>query len=429
MQDTRGGAIPSTGAEAFGEALLDRYGRYINPGWARLFRFVGLTSVEWEAEGAIVRDRAGKEYIDCSAGYAVMNMGHRHPRIVAAVEEQLGRLPQSLRLLLDEPVVELAELLARVTPGDLRCSFFCHSGTEAVEAALKLARAYTGKMHVISTHRGFHGKTLGSLAATGSDTYRSVLSPLLVGVSHVPFGDAEAIEAAITPETAAVILEPIQGEAGVIIPPDDYLPRVREICDDRGVLLILDEVQTGMGRTGRLFACEHQGVAPDLMTLAKALGGGVMPVGAVVGRAEIFEKVFDENPFLHTVTQGGSPLAAVAAKAAIEVCLEEDLPGQAAEKGAYLLNRLREMQARFPRVLADVRGRGLLIGLEMTKPGAGGLFVTEVFDRGLIVTPSLNKWDIMRISPPLVIPRDLLDRALEIIEETLEKVDQAIDDL
>lgn len=422
------GAMDPAEAERRGDELLAGYEEHINPGLARLFRFLGLTGVEWEAEGSVIRDLAGKEYIDCSSGFAVANMGHRHPRIVAAVEEQMRRLPLSLRFLVNEPMVALAELLARVTPGDLSHSFFCHSGTEAVEAALKLARLHTGKMEVIAADRAFHGKTLGSLAVTGNDAYRAPLRPLLQGVTRVPFGDAGAIEAAIGPDTAAVILEPIQGEAGVIIPPDDYLPRVREICDRRGVLLILDEVQTGMGRTGRLFACEHHGVVPDIMCLAKGLGGGVMPMGAAVGRRELFQ-VFDEHPLIHTVTMGGHPLSCAAARAAIEVCLDEDLPGQAARKGAFLMERLSALRERYPRVLAEVRGKGLLMALAFTSPGAGAMFLTEMVDRGVLLIPYLNNFAVSRVAPPLNIPDELLERVLVAVEGALASVDPVADEL
>lgn len=408
--------------------LLDKYGRFVNPGLARLLRFLGLTGVEWEGEGALVRDLAGREYIDCMAGYAVMNMGHRHPRVVAAVEEQLHRLPQSLRVLVNAPMVELAELLAAVTPGDLGCSFFCHSGTEAVEAALKLARLHTGKMKVVSTVRGFHGKTLGSLAVSGNPVYRDPLAPLLMHVTHVPYGDAGAMAAAVDGATAAVIVEPIQGEAGVIVPPDGYLSRVREICDATGALLVVDEIQTGLGRTGRMFACEHDGVVPDLLTLAKALGGGVMPIGAVVGKPHIFG-VFDENPVIHTVTMGGNGLACAAATAAIRVCLDEDLPGQAATKGEMALGRLRALRERYPEVIADVRGRGLLIGIEAAKPGAGGLLLSELIDRGVLVVPMFNNFSIMRFSPPLNIPDELLDRALGEVEAATAAVASVVDEL
>lgn len=410
------------------ERVLAGYGEYVNPGLARLFRFMGLTGVEWEGEGAIVRDAAGTTYIDCGSGYAVLNMGHRHPRIVAAVREQLERLPVSTRILANKPQVELAELLARVSPGRLRCSFFCHSGTEAVEAALKLARLHTGRTRVIAAEGGFHGKTMGSLAATGNQHYRRGLEALLPGVTHVPYGDTDALAAALTPDTAAVILEPIQGEAGVVIPPPGYLKEVERLCRERGVLLILDEVQTGMGRTGRLFACEHEGVEPDLLTLAKALGGGVMPIGAAVGRPEIFA-TFDEEPLIHTVTMGGNPLACAAARAAVEVCLEEDLPGQAARKGERALAALRRLRDRYPEVLADVRGRGLLIGLETTKPGAGGMLLAELIERRVLMVPSLNNFSIIRFAPPLNIPDGLLEEALERVAAAVAGVAEVVHDL
>ncbi len=424
-------SVPQAGGddpERLAAELSAKYERFVNPGMARLLRFMGFTAIEWEGEGATVRDAAGKEYIDCSAGYAVLNMGHRHPRIVAAVEEQLHRLPVSLRTLINRPMVELAERLAAVTPGRLQCSFFCHSGTEAVEAALKLARLYTGRLHVVAAHKAFHGKTLGSLAVTGGEVYRAPFLPLLSHVTHVPFGDAVALEEAVTDDTAAVILEPIQGEAGVYVPPPDYLPQVREICDRHGALLIFDEVQTGMGRTGRPFACEHWGVEPDIMTLAKALGGGVMPIGAAVGRPEVFQ-VFDENPVIHTVTMGGNPLACAAALAAIDVMFDEDLPGQAAAKGERILGFLGALRERFPRVIADVRGKGLLIGLEMTKPGAGGMFLAELIEQGVLVIPSLNDFSIIRISPPLMIPDRLVDRVLDAVATVVEKVDRVVDEL
>ncbi len=427
--DRLGGSGAGAGSGvADAETLLEDYGTYVNPGLARLFRFMGLTGVEWEGEGALVRDAAGNTYIDCGSGYAVLNLGHRHPRVVAAVREQLDRLPVSTRVLVNAPQVELAELLARVTPGRLRCSFLCHSGTEAVEAALKLARLRTGRTRVVAAAGGFHGKTMGSLAATGNPHYRRGLEPLLGGVDHVPYGDLEAMAAALTPDTAAVILEPIQGEAGVVVPPPGYLKGVERLCRERGVLLVLDEVQTGMGRTGRLFACQHEEVEPDLLTLAKALGGGVLPVGACVGTPEIFS-LFDEEPLLHTVTMGGNPLACAAARAAIQVCLEEDLPGQAARKGERALTVLGELRRRHPEVLTDVRGRGLLIGLEAATPGVGGALLAELIERRVLLVPSLNNFAILRFAPPLVIPDDLLEEALARVEAAVARVAEVARDL
>lgn len=417
------------GAAAAAESVLDDYERHINAGLARLYRFMGAGHVEWSAEGSLVWDETGKAYIDCSGGFAVLNLGHRHPRVVAAVEAQLQRMTASTRVFINPVAVELARKLAEVLPGELETSFLANSGTEAVEAALKIARLYTGKMEIIAARHAFHGKSLGSLAATDSPAFRESLLPLLRGVRHVPFGDTAAVEAAIGPETAAVLVEPIQGEAGVILPPDGYLKDLRKICDRKGVLLIFDEVQTGMGRTGRFLACEHEEVAPDIVTLAKGLGGGIIPIGAAVARREIMTRVFDESPLIHSSTMGGNPLAAAAAVAAIDATLEEDLPRRAAEKGAWFLARLQELQRRYPRVLKEVRGRGLLIGFEMAKPGAGGMFIAELLEQGVLPVPSLNNFAIGRLAPALNMPDAYFDRVLEVVETALERIQAVVDEL
>jgi putrescine aminotransferase len=305
--------------------ILEKYTRYINPGLVRLYRFANVVTAEWEAEGAVIRDIHGREYLDCSGGPAVFTLGHRHPKVVAAVKEQLDRMPMSVRAMPRIPEADLAELLAQITPGDLQYTFFTNSGTEANEGALKLARLATGRSNIVGAEGAFHGKTLGALSASGREKYKAPFRPLVPGFLHVPFGDLKAMEQAVTRETAAVILEPIQGEGGVIIPPDGYLRGVREICDRSGALLILDEVQTGLGRTGKMFACEHWGVVPDLLTTAKALGGGVMPIGAFTGRPHLW-KALEQNPYLHSSTFGGNPLACAAGVATIRVLLEERLP-------------------------------------------------------------------------------------------------------
>ncbi|MBX6377584.1 MAG: aspartate aminotransferase family protein [Clostridia bacterium] len=416
--------VPSVAAEE----LLRLMERHLNPGMARLFRFLGMNVVEAEAEGAVVYDSEGRTYIDCSSGFAVANMGHRHPRIVAAVEAQLHRLPVSLRTFVNEPAVRLAERLAQVSPGRLQYAFFCNSGAEAVEAALKLARLATGRLEVVAAHGAFHGKTLGALSATGNPAYRGPLEPLLGHVRHVPFGDAGALAAAVSDATAAVILEPIQGEGGVIVPPEGYLAAARDVCDRHGALLILDEVQTGMGRTGRLFACQHEGVAPDLMTLGKGLGGGVLPLAAALGTPEVFA-VFDANPLAHSSTLGGNPLACAAGLAALAVCEDEDLPGQAAERGAYLLKRLRALADAYPTVVREVRGRGLLIGVQLTSEAAGGLLVAELLQRGVLTVPGLNDLSVVRFAPPLNIPWPLLEQAAEAAAEGLAAVAAAVSEL
>jgi putrescine aminotransferase len=402
--------------------------RHINPGLAGLLRFTGLDRVESHAEGPYVWDTTGKRYLDFLGLYGALNLGHRHPKVVEAVMAQLARMPMSVRVLVSEPTARLAAKLAEITPEGLEMVFFGNSGAEAVEAAIKLARAYTGKPGIITTEGGFHGKTMGALSLTPRPQYQDPARPLLPGVKVVPYGDLEALEAAIDGDTAAVIVEPIQGEGGIRVPPEGYLRGVREITRKRGVLMIADEVQTGLGRTGRLFGVDWEGVAPDLMTLAKALGGGVMPIGACVGRREVFE-IFKGNPLFHSSTFGGNPLAAAAALAAIEVTLEEDLPRRALEMGGLLMEGLEALKARYPHLIEDVRGRGLMLGVEFTDADIGALVVAELAERGVITAFGLNNPKVVRLEPPLIIGREHVDEALSAFSESLKATEKALEGL
>jgi putrescine aminotransferase len=407
---------------------MQKYEEFINPAIARLFRFMGLATIEWEAEGVIIKDINGKEYIDCLGGYGVFSCGHRHPKIVQAVKDQLDKMPLSSKILLNKQMADLAELLADITPGDLSYSFFCNSGTEAVEGALKLAKIHTRKQKIIATKNAFHGKSLGALSATGRDLFREPFQPLLTGFSHVPFGDIEALDAMIDDDTAAVIIEPLQGEGGIIVPPPGYLAQVRQLCDQTGTLLIVDEVQTGLGRTGAMFAVDHYDVVPDIMTLAKALGGGVMPIGAFIARPHLWEQ-YVTSPFLHTSTFGGNPLACAAGIATIQVIQEEALVEKAAVQGHYFLEKLTELATAYPAVIREVRGKGLFIGLELTKEGVGGLLMAELIDNGILVAYTLNNPKVIRIEPPLIISREMIDKVLRVIETTVCKANTMIEDL
>ncbi|MHB8732060.1 MAG: aspartate aminotransferase family protein [bacterium] len=419
------GLPPGEARDRLIHETLERYRKYLNPGLARLYRFGGTETVEWEAEGCFVWDVHGRAYIDCACGPAIFNIGHRHPRVLAAVREQLDRIPMSVRTMPSAPQAELAERLAVLSPGDLQYSFFCNSGAEAVEGALKLARLATGKPGFVAMRDAFHGKTFGALSATGREHYRRPFEPLVPGFTHVPFGDVEAIERAVGPETAAVILEPIQGEAGVIVPPAGYLRAVRELCDRRGVLLIADEIQTGLGRTGRLFYVEHEGVTPDIMTVAKALGGGVIPIGAFVARPRLWEE-FRRDPYLHSSTFGGNPLACRAAIATLEVLTDERLADRAETLGARFMDRLRAVQARHPAIVRAVRGRGLMIGVEFTHSDYALLVSAEAGHRGVITFYTLNKPEVIRIEPPLVITADLIDRAVEGLEGAVAEAERLL---
>jgi len=394
------------------------YQQYVNGGLAALLKFMGLDVVEDHAQGALVWDVDGNEYLDCLGGYGALSLGHRHPAVVAAVQEQLGRMPMPAKIMLSRPLAEAARMLAEITPGDLQCSFWCNSGAEAVEGALKLARLATGRTRVVAALNAFHGKTMGGLSASGREVFKAPFLPLVPEFSHVPFGDAAALERMVDEQTAAVILEPIQGEAGVIVPPAGYLARARETCDRVGALLIVDEVQTGLGRTGRLFACEWEGVAPDIMTLAKALGGGVLPVGAFIATPKVWE-VMLPNPLLHSSTFGGNPLACSAALAAMRAVQEEKLPQRAAELGAYVLGQLQEMAGRHPGTIAEVRGRGLLIGVRFEHEDIAGLVIAGLVQRGILAAYTLNNPTVLRLEPPLVITREQLDRVLIALEEAV----------
>ena len=319
----------------------------------------------------------------------------------------------------------LAKTLALLTPGDLAYSFFSNSGTEAVEAALKLARAFDPKKPtIVVATKGFHGKSFGSLSASGKAAFRVPFGRMLPGFKHVPFNDTLALFDMFTSsrmtgeDVGAVLLEPIQGEGGVNLPDDAYLPAVRELCDEFGALLIFDEVQTGMGRTGTMFACEHWDVVPDILCLAKALGGGVMPIGATVATEAVFSRLFD-NPFLHTTTFGGNPLACAAALATIDAIIDEGLAERAAEMGAYMLEGLREVVRGHDDLVLDVRGKGLLIALEFVSDVVGFEASKYLFDRGVLVAGTLVNSRVIRVEPPLTIERAQADRVFAILADAL----------
>jgi len=420
--------MATTDAALLAEEIIEKYERYLNPGLSRLFRYMGLATVEWQARGSVVTDAKGDEYLDLLGGYGMFGAGHSHPAIVEAVKLQLDRMAMPTKILLNKPMADLAELLAQVTPGDLQYSFFGNSGTEAVEAALKLAKLATKKQGIISTHGAFHGKSLGSLSATGREIFKAPFSPLLPGFRHVPYGDADAVREAIDDDTAAVIVEPIQGEGGVIVPKFGYLRDLRQVCDEHGVLLIVDEVQTGMGRTGKLFAVEHEGVVPDILCLAKALGGGIMPIGAIVARPRLWQEM-SEAPFLHTSTFGGNPLACAAAIAAIRVTIDENLSARAATMGEKFLRALNAARENYPEVIAEVRGQGLIIGIEFTDAGYAGYAIAELVNNKVLAAYTLNNPKVIRVEPPLVITEAEVDKAIGIWDKIFAEASAMKDDI
>jgi len=410
------------------EETISKYEKYINPAQARLFRFMGLGSIEASAEGWVITDSEGRQFTDFLGGYGMFAVGHRNPKVVAAVEKELHAMPMCGKVLFNRPMADLAELLAEITPGDLQYSFFVNSGTEAVEGCLKLARLATGRTKYVATKNAFHGKTMGSLTATGRDMYRDPFKPLVPGFTHVAYNDIAALEAAVDEETAAVILEPIQGEGGIIVPQPGYLAQAKAICEAKGALLIADEVQTGIGRTGTWFGVNHDGVTPDLMACAKALGGGVMPIGAIIGSPKAWAGLI-EAPFLHTSTFGGNQLACATGVATIKYIKEENLLEKSTEVGAYLKAGLQRIAEEFPSVIKEIRGCGMMLGIELTKEGAGGMLMSLMIDKNVIVAYTLNNPKVIRMEPPLVVPKAVVDEVLDKFHEAVQLTASVIDDL
>jgi putrescine aminotransferase len=409
----------------------------VNPGFLEYRKATNLQNaaavVEWADAGPnSFRAIDGREYLDCLGGFGIFNVGHRHPKVVKALLDQLQRQALHGQDFLDPLRAMLAKTLALLTPPGLEFAFFCNSGTEAVEGALKLARAYDpAKQTIVAATKGFHGKSYGALSASAKGEFRRPFGAMLPNIEHVPFDDLVALRRmfvtcrVVGEEVGVVILEPIQGEGGVNLPSDDYLPGVRALCDEFGALLILDEVQTGMGRTGKMFCCQHYGVTPDIMCLAKAFGGGVMPAGAVIGTKAVFSRLFG-NPFLHTTTFGGNPMACAVALATINVLIEERLPERAAVLGERFLAGLREAVRGHEDVVVDVRGKGLLIGIEFVDDLTGFEVGKLLLERGILVSGTLVNARVVRIEPPLTFTEAEVDRVCAALADSLRALPRLI---
>ncbi|AMA61887.1 putrescine aminotransferase [Kurthia gibsonii] len=429
--------LTSEDAKWITEETVNGFRENINPGFLEYRKTVTVdnqfAAVEWSDEGSHFKDVNGKEYLDCLGGFGIYNVGHRNPKVVKAVMDQLQHQALHSQDLLDPLRGMLGKVLAEITPGDLKYSFFTNSGTESVECALKIAKMYnTERSTFIAATKAFHGKSLGSLSSTAKGVFRKPFQPLIPGFRHVPYGDLDYMRKTFEAcqstgdDVAAVILEPIQGEGGIIIPTREYLQGVRDLCDEFGALLIFDEVQTGMGRTGAMFASELFGVTPDLLALAKAFGGGIMPAGAVVGSEKVFSVLFD-NPFMHTTTFGGNPLACAAALATISVLLEDNLPARAAEVGEYMLKGLREAATEHGDKVLEVRGIGLMIGIEFHTDEIGYEVSKGMFDEGILVAGTLINSKTIRIEPPLTISYEEADQVINTFKKVLsEKFDTAV---
>ena len=425
--------------------LKKMYGDYLNPGLAFLKGLLGFDKNFVKAEGVTVITEDGEEYLDFLGAYGALNFGHNPESILDKVKEAMGR-PNLLQASISPVESIAAHNLAQITPEGLSRTFFCNSGAEAVEGAIKLALAASEKRKIISCEGSFHGKTMGALTATGREKYRKPFKPLLPEFVQVPFGDIESLEREFkVGDTAAFIVEPIQGEGGIILPPEGYFKRVRQICDKHGVYLIIDEVQTGFGRTGTHFAVEKYGIIPDIMCFAKSIGGGVMPVGAFHTRPEIWDKAYGgiENCMLHTSTFSGNTLGMAAVIGAIEELVSNNLAEEAEKKGEYFLKGLLELKEKYS-LIDDVRGEGLMIGIEFKKSKGlldkltggkvnkfakeylGAMVAGELLNKKIVTAYTLNNPNVIRLEPPLVVTYEQIDQVLKGLDQIFKNKDNLL---
>ena len=365
-----------------------------------------------KGKGALLWDINGKEYVDCASSYGVAALGHCHPKIVAAVKAQAEQLITCHSCYYNDKRAEFIEKLVKITPKGLDKAFLSNSGAESVECAIKLARKYTGKPEIIALMGAFHGKTMGALSATWDKKYREPFMPLIPEIKHVAPDNAEKIRETITDKTAAVLMEPIRGEGGVRVPSAGYLQEVREICNEKNVLLIFDEVQTSFGRTGKLFGCQNWNVTPDIMCLAKPFAGG-LPIGITVAKENIMASLKIGE---HSTTFSGSPLVCAAGCAAIDALLEEKLADKAAVNGKYFKSQLEGLQAKH-KIVKEVRGLGLMLGMELRFDVHN--IILKALDRGILVLDAGRT--VVRLLPPLVIEKAQIDKVIAVLDTVLEE--------
>jgi len=387
------------------KSVIDIENRYLVKGYAK--KAVVLA----KGKGAFLWDINGKKYLDFTGNYGVCVVGYSRPEIIQAIKKQIERLIPCHGSFYNEARAELLEKIVQIAPRGLTRVFLGNSGTEAVECAIKMARKFTKKPEIIAMMGGFHGKTMGALSATWKKKYRKPFQPLVPYFKHVQRYEIQKIKEAITEKTAAIIVEPVQGEGGVIVPPEGFFQSLRELCDKTGILLIMDEVQTGMGRTGKMFACEHWKMTPDIMCLGKSIAGG-LPMGVTIAREEIASSLEVGE---HTSTFGGNPVVCAAASATIELILKEKLPERAAKLGRYFLDKLRELQFKY-RVIREVRGLGLMIGVELRVQVLN--IILGAIQKGVLILDAGK--NVLRFLPPLIVTEKHIDRVVAVLEEMLE---------
>ncbi len=405
--------------------IFDAYERHISPSYPAFLSKLGIEHTAVKAQGAVITASDGKEYLDCVSGYGLHNLGHNHPEIVQELINQLQASQQLARPFIIDKQVELAEKLAEISPGDLSCTLFCNSGSEAVDSAIKLARLIKKKSVIISAQGAFHGYTYGALSASGIPSVKRSFAPLIPAVEQVPFGDIEALQKKISPETGAVLLEPIQHEAGVNTASTGYFKEVRRLCDEYNALLVLDEIKTGFGKTGRMFACEIYGVVPDLLVLGKSMGGGIMPIGALVGKKQFWTKLGLSFPMTAS-SYAGNVLACVAALKTIDILENQNLLTHCRNMGNMLFSSLEKAAQKYPGILKHVSGLGLLNGIQAASPMTAVQLVRAMIAQNILVFQSFGSPSWVTIEPPLVISSKQISSIVRALEKACSSVQTKI---
>lgn len=420
--------ISDADKELMTKETVHHFDNYVSPGWLKYRKSVSTNAalLEWTDHDSSVVDLYGEDFIDCLGGFGIYTCGHRNEYIVDTVKAQLGHQALHSQELLDPLRGYLAKAVSEITPGDLQYCFFTNGGAEANEMALKLARIATGGRWFVSTVNAFHGKSMGAVSMGGKSTYRTPYTPMVQQVVHVEYGNAEDARKAIRnliavgEKVAAFIVEPVQGEAGIIIPPEGYLKEIRAICDEYGVALICDEIQTGMGRTGHMFRCEGEGIVPDILTFGKAFGGGIMPITGLICRPHMWTQELVDNPWLlGSPTFGGNPVCCSAALATIKYMIDHDIPAECAKKGAIIKEGLDKLKEKYPDLIDDVRGIGLMLAVEFKTSEIGYEVAKGMFARKVITAGTLVNAKCVRFEPAAVITEGQIAKVIERMDASL----------
>ncbi|MBW1892701.1 MAG: aspartate aminotransferase family protein [Deltaproteobacteria bacterium] len=413
--------MSSNELEAIKKQALADFASFVNPQKARVLKNAGLDIIEGKREGALVWDITGKKYIDCITSAGSFNVGRRNPEIVEALKNALDDYDLGGFLMCSRQKAALAKKLAEITPGDLQYVMFGCGGGEANDFAIKLARGFTLNTDIISTVKAYHGHTGFSLAAIGRDEYKKPFFPMVPGFAQVPFNDLEAVKAAITDKTAAIMIEPVQGEGGIFPATEEYMKGLRELCDENDILLIFDEIQTGFGRTGKMFCCEHTGVVPDIMTIAKSLSGALYPISATIYREELNDFVMT-HAFTHLSTFGGSDLGCIVGLAVIDYLTRNKVPEHAALMGDRFQQGFDAFLKKYPDLLIEVRRKGLMMGLQYTNDSIGPRMSFQLAQNGVMAIYTGNEPSVMRLMPVLEIQPDQVDFVLDALDKSMAEI-------